>query len=131
MESDAPSRLSKRVRTSTFRVLGEASLILFVILFLLSMPSLAIPGKRWPHFAFAAMFVILPLCSGARWLRWAGVAGLFLCAVATFNDIQEGKAYDARMLKVIHEYEQQHMTAPASQHDGTNEMRQFQPNTNF
>jgi len=131
MESEVSDRVSKRGRNSTFRVLAEASLILFVILFLGSIPSLAIPGKRWPNFAFAAVFAILPLCCGARWLRWTGVLCLLLCVAAIANDIQEGSAYNARTLQMIREYEQKHMSAPATRQDATNATQLFKPNTNF
>ena len=127
MESDVPDRAAKRDRN---RILANLSFCLFVYFFLAAIPSLRVPGKRWPDFAFAAVFAILPLCCGARWLRWAGVAGLLLCSLAIVNDIQEGRAYEARMLQVIHDYEQQHPSAPATQ-DGTNGIRLFKPNTNF
>ena len=90
---------------STLRILAKVSLLLFGVLLVASIPQLAVPGKRWPSYALAACFTLLPLAVGPRWLRSVAAIGLLLSGILILGDIQAGKRYHERMERIAHDYQ--------------------------
>ena len=91
--------------TATVRILAKVSLLLCAVLLITSIAQLAVPGKRWPSYALAAAFTILPLAVGHRWLRFAGVVGFVLCGTLVIGDLQAGKAYRERVNQIIQNHQ--------------------------
>jgi hypothetical protein len=72
-------------------------LLVYSILFVLSLMLLAVPGDYWPWYLAMSGVSIVPVILGPNRYRIFGGLALIVSAVLVLGDIQSGKAHQAKM----------------------------------
>ena len=85
--------MNKRVLTSC------SCLFAFVAMLLSSAFLKALPGGYWHWYAIAAVFTVLPIAVGPRWLRVVACCGLVYAAVLVERDYRAGKIWKSEHAK--------------------------------
>src|SRR5436190_24025152 len=73
--------------------ISKICLVVYGVLFLLSLFLMSTPGDYWPWYAVMAPFAVLPLCLGPRWYRFAGGIAVVLSGLLIVSDIEQGKRF--------------------------------------
>jgi hypothetical protein len=76
--------------------ISKISLIVFVVLFVLSLFLLSVAGEYWPWYAVMSTFAVIPLVVGPWRYRLTGAVALVLSVVLIVSDVEAGKRFRAR-----------------------------------
>ena len=76
--------------------ISKISLIVFGVLFVLSLFLLSVAGEYWPWYAVMSAFAVVPIVVGPGRYRLIGSIGLVLSVVLILGDMEAGKRFRAR-----------------------------------
>jgi hypothetical protein len=79
---------------------SKICLVVYAILFLLSLMLLSVPGDYWPWYLIMGGVAIAPVILGPNRYRFWGSLALILSVVLVVGDIQSGKTFRAKMLRI-------------------------------
>ena len=77
--------------------ISKICLVVYGVLFLLSLFLLSTPGDYWPWYAVMAPFAVLPMCLAPRWYRFAGGIAVVLSGLLIVSDIEQGKRFHEKL----------------------------------
>ncbi len=75
-------------------------LVVYVILFLLSLMLLSVPGDYWPWYLVMSGVAIIPVILGPNRYRFWGSLALVFSVVLVVGDIQSGKTFHAKIQRI-------------------------------
>ena len=87
-------RLLMRSRAS------KICLIVYAILFLLSLMLLSVPGDYWPWYLVMSGVSIIPVTLGPSRYRIFGGLALVFSLILVFGDIQSGRTFHAKIERI-------------------------------
>lgn len=79
---------------------SKICLVVYAILFLLSLMLLSVPGDYWPWYLIMSGVSIVPLIFGPNRYRIFGALALIFSLMLVFGDIQSGKKFHAKMQRI-------------------------------
>jgi len=77
--------------------ISKICLVVYGVLFLLSLFLMSTPGDYWPWYVVMAPFGVLPLCLGPGWYRVAGGIAVVLSGLLIVSDIEQGKRFHEKL----------------------------------
>jgi len=87
---------------------SKICLVVYAILFLLSLMLLSVPGDYWPWYLIMSGVSIVPVIVGPKFYRILGALTLCFSVLLIVGDIQSGKTHRTKMERLMERVRQAH-----------------------